>query len=116
MRPITYTSLFPFTMKHEISDRKLIITIGENILSTNIDALAKQFREIVDASVNDVNQIVLDLDGIDTIDSQGLNLLIGLFQECKRKKWGFKVVNCTENVRWLFSIFKLTEVFGVDEA
>ena len=101
-------------MKHEINERKLIISVEENILSTNIDALAKEFKELVNKSEDEVNQIVLDLSGIDTIDSQGLNLLIGLFQECKKRKWGFRVANCTENIKWLFSIFKLTDVFGVN--
>ena len=101
-------------MKHEINDRKLTISVEENILSTNIEALAKDFKELVANSEDQANQIVLDLEGIDTIDSQGLNLLIGLFQECKKKKWGFRVTNCTENIKWLFSIFKLTDVFGVN--
>ena len=101
-------------MKHEISERKLVISVEENILSTNIDTLAKEFKELVNKSEDEANQIVLDLSGIDTIDSQGLNLLIGLFQECKKRKWGFRVSNCTENIKWLFSIFKLTDVFGVN--
>lgn len=101
-------------MKHEINDRKLTISVEENILSTNIEELAKEFKELVTKSEDQANQIVLDLEGIDTIDSQGLNLLIGLFQECKKKKWGFRVINCTENIKWLFSIFKLTDVFGVN--
>jgi anti-anti-sigma factor len=103
-------------MKHDIEDRKLTIVVEENILSTNIDAIAGGFKKTVEEADGEVNQIILDLEGIDTIDSQGLNLLIGLFQECKRKKWGFRVVNCSENVRWLFSIFKLTEVFGVNRS
>jgi len=103
-------------MKHEIIDRKLTINVGENILSTNIEALAKEFKEFVASADGQANQIILDVDGIETIDSQGLNLLIGLFQECKKKKWGFRVINCTENVKWLFSIFKLTDVFGVNQA
>jgi anti-anti-sigma factor len=101
-------------MKHEISDRKLLISVGDNILSTNIDALSKAMRSLIDASEQEVNQIVLNLKGVDTIDSQGLNLLIGLYQESKKRKWGFRVVECSENVKWLFSIFKLTDVFGVN--
>lgn len=101
-------------MKNEINDRKLTISIEENILSTNIDTLAKEFKELINKAEDKVNQVILDLNGIDTIDSQGLNLLIGLFQECKKKKWGFRVSNCTENIKWLFSIFKLTDVFGVN--
>lgn len=101
-------------MKNEINDRKLTISIEENILSTNIDTLAKEFKELINKAEDKVNQVILDLKGIDTIDSQGLNLLIGLFQECKKKKWGFRVSNCTENIKWLFSIFKLTDVFGVN--
>ena len=102
-------------MNHAIEERKLSIKVGEDILSTNVDTLAKGFREIIEEAGADAKQVELDLSGIDTIDSQGLNLLIGLFQECKKKKWGFQVINCTENVRWLFSIFKLTDVFGVDK-
>ena len=102
-------------MNHEIKESTLLIKVGNNILSTNIESLASEFKEFVSAAEGAANKIVLDLEGIETIDSQGLNLLIGLFQECKKKKWGFRVTNCTENVRWLFSIFKLTEVFGVDQ-
>ena len=101
-------------MKHEIADRKLNIVVEDNILSTNVESLSSSFKELLSSDADEINQIVLDLEGIDTIDSQGLNLLIGLFQECKNKKWGFRVINCTENVKWLFSIFKLTEVFGVN--
>ncbi|MCG8528247.1 MAG: STAS domain-containing protein [Opitutales bacterium] len=103
-------------MKHEISDRKLSIVVEDNILSTNVESLSTSFKELLNSSGDEFNQIILDLEGIDTIDSQGLNLLIGLFQECKNKKWGFRVTNCTENVKWLFSIFKLTEVFGVNQS
>jgi anti-anti-sigma factor len=101
-------------MNHEIVDRKLSIQVGEDILSTSVDSLARQFRKTLDEADAEANQIELDLAAVGTIDSQGLNLLIGLFQECKKRKWGFRVVNCNENVRWLFSIFKLTEVFGVN--
>lgn len=102
-------------MNHVIEDRKLSIQVGEDILSTNVETLATQFRESVEQAGDEANQVELDLAGIETIDSQGLNLLIGLFQECKKKKWGFRVINCSENVRWLFSIFKLTDVFGVNQ-
>jgi len=102
-------------MNYAIEDRKLSFQVGEDILSTNVESLAKQFRDRIDEAAGDANQIELNLSGVETIDSQGLNLLIGLFQECKKKKWGFRVTHCTENVRWLFSIFKLTEVFGVTQ-
>lgn len=101
-------------MNHVIEDRKLSFHVGEDILSTNVEALANAFRESIESAAGNANQIEVDLSGVETIDSQGLNLLIGLFQECKKKKWGFRVSNCSENVRWLFSIFKLTDVFGVN--
>ncbi len=100
-------------MKYELKGNVLEISPEESILSTIIEDMAKLFKDAVDTHHADTRQIILNLDSVETIDSQGLNLLIGLYQECKNRKWGFQVVECTDNVKWLFSIFKLTEVFGV---
>ncbi|GEM_PF-1607118 len=101
-------------MKNEVVDKKLRIKVGENILSTSIERMNAEFKKLVAENEGAVSQIELDLNGVETIDSQGLNLLIGLYQECKRKQWGFRVVECTETVKWLFTIFKLNDVFGVE--
>jgi len=85
--------------------------LEENIVSTTVQELLEEFRKLFDKGVGSPT-LRLDLGAVRIIDSQGLNLLIGLYRECERKEVALQVTNASEETRRLFRMFKLNQIFG----
>lgn len=99
-------------MHHEKTDTTLTVTFEEDILSTNTLELKDALVELLNLTTQ-CNAIRLDLSAVDIIDSQGLNLLIGIYQECQKRQWQFTVHNPKSNVRELLQFVRLEQRFGL---
>lgn len=100
-------------MKHTINDSTLTLSIEEDIISTTVKACLTEAQSLIEESA-DISEIHIDLTEVNTVDSQGLNLLVGIYQECRSRDWSFKVVGASASLKRLFQFVKLSERFGID--
>ncbi|HCJ11865.1 MAG: hypothetical protein A2Y14_00495 [Verrucomicrobia bacterium GWF2_51_19] len=101
-------------MKHKLENNQLSIFVEEDLLSTNV----QEIRAHLEAAFSELKanaHVIVDITKCKIIDSQGLNLLIGLYKESTKKSASFKVIGCSPANLRLFSIFKLKERFGITE-
>jgi len=96
-----------------IKDNRLEIKIGENITVSWVQDKLDQMRELIDKN-NSYDQIVLDMKGVDTIDSVGVNLIIALNKTANQISKGFKVTGLNGKVMNLFRVLRLDQVLTVE--
>ena len=102
-------------MKKEYSDNTLTIQMEENLVSSASGDILETWKSWL-AECAESPDVVIDLEKAEIIDSEGINLIIGLYRECTSKGQNFKVINPTaENLR-LFGILKLSRIFGLQTA
>lgn len=99
------------TLEYKRDTNALILTFLGDILSTNVNESMNEFNKI-DNRYN-VKDLKVNLEKVNMIDSQGLNLLIGIYQECLKKSINFTVNNVSEPVLKLLKFVKLDKKFGV---
>lgn len=96
-------------MKTKFENNQLMIVTEEDFLSDNIAQLHSLIKEVI-ATAN-VGGVTLDLGQTGAVDSYGLNLISGLYAECKKKNWTFNITNVQQPVQHLLNVLKLTEKF-----
>jgi anti-sigma B factor antagonist len=73
-------------------------------------------RDLMNEHLNEGNHhFVLNLSGVDYIDSSGLGQLISIWTSIRNKNGHMTVLNPTKRVRRLFEITRLHTVFQISE-
>lgn len=102
-------------MKKEYADNTLKIQMEENLVSYVSANILDTWKTWL-GECDDTPDVVIDIEKSEIIDSEGINLIIGLYRECTSKGRNFQVINPTaENLR-LFGILKLSRIFGLQPA
>ncbi len=70
-------------------------------------------RETVKTLLNETRQVVLNLAGVNYIDSGGLGTLVGLYTSARNNGGNIKLANLTQRVGDLLQVTKLLTVFDV---
>ena len=91
---------------------ELKVTVEEDILSNSVEQLVQKWKQALNG-IERPGSVSLDIGGVKTVNSQGLNLLIGFYKECLKRNLGFRVVNCSQDLKHLFSLLKLSERLGI---
>ena len=86
-----------------------IVRVSGEIDLPNVHLLA----EMLDAALGDRRTIIVDLAGVSTIDSTGLNVLIRVHERCALRQANMAVVFTSRNLRRIFSVLSLEDVFGI---
>lgn len=73
-------------------------------------------QQLVTLSVRGSTQVILDLEGVDFIDSTGLGVLVGAVKRLRSVEGELRVVCERANLIELFEITRLTSVFRVFES
>ncbi len=76
---------------------------------------AAALREFVKDLLSDHKQIVLNLGGVNYIDSGGLGTLVSLYTSARNAGGNIKLANLTQRVGDLLQVTKLLTVFDVYE-
>lgn len=97
-----------------IEDKKHYLLLK---LIGDLDVYSKQdFKEFTENSLKDIDKdLVIDLEKLDYIDSTGLGMFINIYKEQKDKDRSVKVINPKKNVKKLFKITDLTNIFDMEE-
>lgn len=86
-----------------------VVRVSGKLDLPNVHLLA----EMLDAVHDDRPAIVVDLAGVSTIDSTGLNLLMRMHERCALRKANMAVVFTSQSLRRIFSVLSLENVFQI---
>lgn len=86
-------------------------------LKGDLDVYSKEsFVEFCDNCLKNTNKdLVIDLENLDYIDSTGLGMFINIYKDQEEKQKNVKIVNPKENIKKLFKITDLTNLFDMEE-
>lgn len=94
-------------------------TEGNDVLvvelrETNLDASnVREFRDAVNALIQDRGRVVLDMTGVKFVDSSGLGALISCLRQANGRKGDFKLCSMSTTVRALFELMRMHRVFHI---
>jgi anti-sigma B factor antagonist len=87
-----------------------IIAIAGNMMGgPDVTALNEKLHGLLDAGKK---QVVLDMQGVQFINSSGLSLLLGAVSTMKKAGGGLSLAGASEKVLGLIKLTKLTQVFA----
>jgi len=72
---------------------------------------AADFQDTIRELVPETKKIVLDLTGVDYVDSSGLGALVSVYTHASRSECLVELANPKQRIRDLFKITKLSSVF-----
>jgi len=90
----------------ESSDKMMIFFSGQLVL----ESIDKKGNEIIDLVVKSGKDTVVDLSGVDYVDSTGIGLFLKLSGIQKNRGKSFKIVNLSDRVVKIFELSSLGEL------
>jgi anti-anti-sigma factor len=99
-------------MKHQInaSTRSLELTIPGDVLSTSADQLRSEILALFETEAAKSSRwttLVLDLTAAKMVDSVGLNLLVSLYKEAKKRDATCRALIKSQNIQRTFAFTRL---------
>lgn len=101
--------MFGFNFKNESG--KLIVELEGDL---DIEATEIIEGDLSKVLQNSSGEIELNFQGIDFVDSSGIGLLISLISSLKEASVKPTVTNLNEEVKMVFDLLQLDEIFGKD--
>jgi anti-anti-sigma factor len=95
-------------MNASTEETNMVLHFGEALTSTTVLSLRLQFLSLL-GQCSGVETITADLSRVPMIDSQGLNLLIGMYQDAREKGLSFRITGASEANRRLFALVNLQD-------
>ena len=90
----------------------LVIELRED----NLDASnVREFRDAVQSLIQDHHKVVLDMAGVNFVDSSGLGALISCLRQLNGKRGDFRLCEMSRTVRALFELMRMHRVFNIHE-
>ena len=99
-------------IKHENS---LILIPETNLTASSIEELRDYFREQLNQHPN-IARVILDVSGVNSVDSLGVNLIVGLYREVMEKSGTIEVIGANENFMKVANFFRLPSLFSIRRA
>ncbi len=91
----------------------LIARPGRNIVASQLEAMRSELKGLIQEGCT---RLVLDLEGVDMIDSKGLALFVQCHQALKERGGSLVVVTKNADFRFLFHAMRLDQHFSVVES
>ena len=95
----------------EKNDHLLVKLIGD------LDVYSKEdfSKFCVESLKNTDTDFIIDLEKLDYIDSTGLGMFINIYKDQKEKDKSVKIINPKENIKKLFKITVISDLFEMEE-
>jgi anti-sigma B factor antagonist len=91
---------------------KVVVIKEDNLGLAN----SNEIKKIIEDELNTgIRFIALDLSELNSINSAGLGILIGILNKVKTKNGTMKILNINERIINIFKITKLDLVFGISK-
>ncbi len=89
---------------------KTFITPGQDIVTPVIKDLQRELQEIV---AEKPEELVIDLEGVEFVDSTGLGLFIAAYNSLKQNQGRVTIINATGNVMDVLLTTHLNRIFNI---
>lgn len=96
----------------KIDDRQIVCTPKVNLVASNISVMRDKF--ITKLEGLEWDELVVDCTEVDTLDSIGVNLLVGLYKKAESTGSQFKLTGCREPIKKVLNLFRLDQKFSVE--
>jgi anti-anti-sigma factor len=95
-----------------LQDKILTCRITDEIVASRIPEMRSLLGAYLD-NHNDWSELIFDCQSVSTLDSIGVNFVVGAFKKAQSSNRTFKITGCNEPVLKVLSLFKLNEKFEV---
>ena len=98
-------------MNHDLRERqgKLVVTLSGDV---DLESSPEARRVLLDAVARDA-AVVVDLSGVDYLDSSGVASLVEAFQQARKRQTDFGLVCVAESTRRVLELARLDRVFRI---
>src|SRR5262245_53746876 len=94
--------------EHRVGDATVLVLAGDITIDDGDLAFRKKIHELIDAAQV---KLIVDLSGIQHIDSSGIGMLVAKVQTLRQRKGDIKLVRLTRRTQSLLATLKLAMVF-----
>ena len=77
------------------------------------DAITEAREAVIDIIENQAQRVLIDLSGVHYISSSGIGMLVTLLKRCHQAEIPFAVTGLRDEIRELFALTRLDQVFTV---
>ncbi len=89
-----------------------IISINGVVDSETVDDFAKAIESVMESGCSN---LVLDLAGMNYINTAGLSIIADTFKRTQQNKGALKILNATETIRELLDVVRFTKIIDIYE-
>lgn len=84
-------------------------------LTGDLDVYSEEeFKKFIDEKIDTNKDIIFDLEKLDYLDSTGLGMFMTVYNMQKSKDKKVKIINSKENIKKLFKITDLFDLFAME--
>ncbi len=96
-------------------DKRLICEITEEIVASKIPEMRTVLASYLDGNQS-WKELIFDCKRVQTLDSIGVNFIVGAYKKAHSADRHFKITGCNEPVTKVLKLFKLDEKFEIEPA
>ncbi len=101
-----------FHIASQYEDQKWSVTLSGDLDIYATSAFKEELSKLLDKENKD---IVIDCENLNYIDSTGLGALISVYQNVSENGHGIRLKNTKPNIKKIFEITRLDEIFEFEE-
>ncbi|SLM30076.1 hypothetical protein MTBBW1_2100015 [Desulfamplus magnetovallimortis] len=99
-------------MRINRDNNTLFLIPDTNLVASQIEQLRDFFLEALTGHP-DVSTVILQVDGIDTVDSLGVNLIIGIYRQVTSESKLFKITGAGNKFLKVAAFFHFSALFSI---
>ncbi len=100
-------------MEKIVNPNQVILKLGDDLIASNVKRFNLSLMDLFDDDFEQ-EELVVDLEGTENIDSVGVTFIVTLYKNAKSKDLRFVVRNSSDDIRQLFKLMKLDEFFEME--
>ncbi len=100
-------------IEFKIEDQKVICIFNVEIVASNIPEMRSILTSYLD-NEQSWQELVFDCSNVHSLDSIGINFIVGAFKKANIENHSFKMVGCNDTIVKVIKLFRLDEKFPVE--
>lgn len=100
-------------MRSELKGHSMTFVLNEGLTANNVSMFNEQIDRYF-TSNNDYDEVILDLNHTENVDSVGVTFVIGLYKRVKSEEKAFRISGASDDIQSLFKLMKLDQFFTLE--